>query len=139
MPIMLPYIPDLATPSPNCDCPMAQSRPQLAGRLEGLREQFRANEFPDKAIDLIMSSWRRKTVNNNYNSAWKLWEEWCREKSVHLFAADVSHILGLLASQFEKGKQYRSLNCYHIALSSTHLHTCGWFPSEAAPTCSETS
>ena len=50
--------------------------PAPAGHLEGLREQFsRAKEIPDKAIDLIMSSRRRKTVNNNYNSAWKLWEE----------------------------------------------------------------
>lgn len=63
--------------------------PSSTSRLEG---QFRAKKIPDKAIDLIMSSWRRKRVNN-YNSAWKLWEEWCQEKGVHPFSADVPHIL----------------------------------------------
>jgi len=29
LPILLPNIPDLLTPSPNCDCPVAETRPQL--------------------------------------------------------------------------------------------------------------
>ena len=45
---------------------------------------------------------------------------------MHPFSADVSSILGFLADQFEEGKQYRSLNCYRSALSSTHLPVEGF-------------
>ena len=89
-------------------------------RMEGLRQRFRSREIPVNAISLIMSSWRSKT-NANYNSAWKKWEVWCKQRGAHPFSADVSSILGFLADQFEDGKQYRSLNCYRSALSSTHL------------------
>jgi len=43
------------------------------------------------------------------------------------FHQDVSAVLGFLADQFEEDKQYRSLNCYRSALSSTHL-TIEGFP-----------
>ena len=41
-------------------------------------------------------------------------------------AADVSAILGFLANQFGEGRQYRSLNCYHSALSFTHFPVEGF-------------
>ena len=58
--------------------------------------------IPGNAIDLILSSWRSKT-NSNYNSAWRKWEEWCRQKCMHPYSADVSSILVFLADQFEEG------------------------------------
>ena len=96
-----------------------------AGRMEGLWQHLQSKEIPGNAINLIMSSWRSK-ANSNYNSAWRKWEEWCKQKSMHPFSADVSSILGFLADQFEEGKQYRSLNCYRSALSSTHLPVEGF-------------
>ena len=123
LPILLPDIPDLIIPSPNCDCPVLKTQPQL--RMEGLRHHFRSKEIPNNAIELLMSSWRSKTISN-YNSAWKKWEGWCKQRGMHPFAADVSSILGFLADQFEEGRQYCSLNCYRSALSSTHLPVEGF-------------
>ena len=96
-----------------------------AGRMEGLRHHFRSKEIPNNAIELLMSSWRSKTISN-YNSAWRKWEGWCKQRGMHPFAADVPSILGFLADQFEEGRQYRSLNCYRSALSSTHLPVEGF-------------
>lgn len=95
------------------------------GCMEGLRQQFEAREIPSNAVDLILSSWRSKT-NANYNSAWRKWESWCKQRGAHPFSTDVSSILGFLADQFGEGKQYRSLNCYRSALSSTHLPVEGF-------------
>ena len=98
----------------------SEGQSPLSGRLEGIRQHLTAKQISSKATRLILSSWRDKT-NTNYNSAWKKWENWCRGKHVPPFAADVSAILSFLADEFEEGKQYRSLNCYRSAISSTHL------------------
>ena len=52
---------------------------------------------------------------------WKAWQEWCAERGLHPFAANVSNLLDFLAERFEKGLKYRTLNCYHSALSSAVL------------------
>ena len=98
----------------------SEGQSSLSGHLEGIRQHLTAKQISSKATRLILSSWRDK-INANYNSAWKKWENWCRGKHVPPFAADVSAILSFLADEFEEGKQYRSLNCYHSAISSTHL------------------
>ena len=90
------------------------------GRMEGLRQQFTAQGIPPDTIKLILSSWRQKT-NSNYNSAWRKWEQWCQERDVNPFLASLPDILSFLIKQFQDGKQYRSLNCYRSAISSTHL------------------
>ena len=100
-----------------------QDHPQLAAWLVSGDSSIR--EISEKASELILSSWRLKT-NAVYNSAWRKWEEWCREKDVCSVAAILSGILEFLACQFEKGKQYRSLNVYRSALSSTHLPIKGF-------------
>ena len=98
----------------------SEGQSPLSGRLEDITQHLTAKQISSKATRLILSSWRDKT-NANYNSAWKKWENWCRGKHVLPFAADVSAILSFLADEFEEGKQYRSLNCYCSAISSTHL------------------
>ena len=76
--------------------------------MEGLRRQLLARKIPGKAIELILYSWREKT-NSNYISSWKKWEEWCRNRSVRPFSADIQSVLEFLTVQFE---EYRSLKCY---------------------------
>ena len=100
--------------------PSSNEQSIAVGRMEGLRRRFQSDSIPEKAIELIMCSWREKT-NANYNSAWRKWEEWCRIRNTCAFSADIQSILAFLADEFEKGKQYRSLNCYRSALSSAHL------------------
>ena len=124
LPILLPDIPDLIIPSLNCDCPVLETQPQLvAWKVSGITSV--PKEIPNNAIELLMSSRRSKTISN-YNSAWKKWEGWCKQRGTHPFQADVSAILGFLADQFEEGRQYRSLNYYSSALSSTHLPVEGF-------------
>ena len=94
--------------------------PATPGRLESIRENLRARRIPENASRLIISSWRDKT-NTNYNSAWRKWDAWCAKRGLSSFTADVSAILSFLADEFEAGRQYRSLNCYRSALSSTLL------------------
>lgn len=108
-----------------------RAQPVTAGRMENLRENFRAKGISERAVDLILSSWREKT-NANYNSAWRKWEEWCQERNLCPFSSDIGSVLDFLATQFQEGKQYRSLNCYRSALSSTLLPVEG-FPVGSHP------
>ena len=95
------------------------------GRLQGLRQRFQAGGFSEEAVQLILSSWRSKT-EANYNSVWRKWQTWCVNRDVNPFDADLRHIVGFLADEFKEGKQYRSLNCYRSAISSTHLPIDGF-------------
>ncbi len=71
-----------------------------------------------------MGSWRSKT-NANYNLAWKRWERWCQRRSLCAFSANIQSILEFLATEFQEGKQYCSLNCYRSANSSVHMRIEG--------------
>ena len=90
------------------------------GRVQGIRMHLKTEGISDEAVDLIMASWRSKT-DANYDSAWRKWQEWCSDKGVYPFAADLPSILSFLADQYNEGRAYRSLNCYRLALSSAHL------------------
>ena len=37
------------------------------------------------------------------------------------FSASIANILEFLTEEFKAGREYRSLNCYRSAISSTHL------------------
>ena len=95
------------------------------GRLEALRQRFRAEKISDQAIELILSSWRDKT-NSNYNSVWKAWESWCAATGVHPFLSGISNVLDFLAEKYAAGLKYHSLNCYRSALSSALLPVDGF-------------
>ena len=98
----------------------SEGQSTISGHLEGIRRHLASRKISTAATKLILASWR-DTTNANYNSAWKKWEKWCGEQDVPPFAADVSAVLSFLTHEFEEGKQYRSLNCYCSAISSTHL------------------
>ena len=63
-----------------------------------------------------MESQDRKT----YSSAWRKWTGWCREQQVNPLSASLDSVLNFLASQFDAGLEYRTLNVYHSALPATH-------------------
>ena len=87
--------------------------------------RLKTEEISDEAVDLIVASWRSKT-DANYDSAWRMWQEWCSDKGVYPFAADLPSILSFLADQYKEGRAYRSLNCYRSALSSAHFPIKGF-------------
>lgn len=88
----------------------SSTQPTTVGHKEGLRHQFRAETIPEKAINLILASWREKT-----NTI-----VWCASQNTNPFSANIADILLFL---IQDGRAYRSLNCYRSVISSTHhLH-----------------
>ena len=83
-------------------------------------DSSKQKKFRAKQLSLSYDCGERK------HSAWKKWEEWCRNRSVCPFSADIQSVLEFLTVQFEEGRQYRSLNCYRSALSSAHLPAEGF-------------
>ena len=55
-----------------------------------------------------------------YSSAWRKWTCWCSERQVNPLSASLDSVLNFLASQFDAGLEYRTLNVYCSALSATH-------------------
>ena len=55
-----------------------------------------------------------------YSSAWRKWTCWCSERQVNPLSASLDSVLNFLASQFDAGLEYCTLNVYRSALSATH-------------------
>ena len=109
--------PQLQLPSTN--------NPTSVGHMEGLTGQLRAEAISEGAINLILASWREKT-NATYNSAWRKWERWCAAHTTDPFSASIANVLEFLTEEFKAGREYRSLNCYRSAISSTNLPIQGF-------------
>ena len=90
---------------------------QSVGRMVHLRQSYQSAGISDEATALLLASWRGSTTKN-YNSSWRVWEQWCIQSSTNPISPSLSDILNFIAFQFHQGKQYRSLNCYRSALSS---------------------
>ena len=89
------------------------------GRLERLRERYSGQGFSEQATKLILSSWRAKT-NKSYDSLFGRWDRWCSERGPDPFSGPVSEVANFLASLFQEGYQYNSVNAYRSAISSVH-------------------
>ena len=115
-----------SNPTPLTELQVAHGRePPTTGCMEGLRRQLSAKGAPGDAADLIFHSWRTKT-NSNYNSAWRKWAQRCSNREENPFSAPIASFLGFLDHQFSLGREYRSLNVYRSAISSTHLPVDGF-------------
>ena len=90
------------------------------GRLEGLRQRFRAEDF--RAIDLIFRSWREKT-NTNYKSAWKSWEGWCATRCICPFSANVLEFLSRTALLFHVTNNKPGKCCMQVGNQIDPHHT----------------
>ena len=88
-----------------------------AGRMACLRRHYSLQGLSTRAISLLLSSWRDST-NKNYDSSSNIWERWCSDHHRDSLSPSIGGILDFLAVQFDKGREYRSLNCYRSALSS---------------------
>ena len=89
------------------------------GRLERLRERYSGQGLSEQATKLILSSWRAKT-NKSYDSLFGRWDRWCSERGSDPFSGPVSEVANFLASLFQEGYQYNSVNAYRSAISSVH-------------------
>ena len=101
----------LSSPSP--------AGPPALSRLAHIRKTFSAEGFSEGVIQMLTKSWRGST-ETAYSSAWRTWNSWCAERSLHPLSAPVSEVLEFLLEQFLTGKQYRTLNTIRSAISMTH-------------------
>ena len=94
------------------------STPQV-GRMSdfwGIRSE--SSSISKSAQTLVEASWRGST-EKRYGGAWKSWVEWCGLQGVQATAPSLTHVLNYLASLYDKGAQYRTINLHRSALSAT--------------------
>ena len=80
-------------------------------RLEHLKERLSEQGLSGQAADLILKSWRTKT-NKSYDSLFGQWNRWCVERGSDSFSGPVSTVANFLASLYQDGYQYNSVNAY---------------------------
>ena len=78
-------------------------------RLEHLRERLDEQGLSSQATDLILNSWRTKT-NKSYDSLFGRWNHWCTEQGSNPFSGPVSEVANFLATLYQEGYQYNSVN-----------------------------
>ena len=108
-------------------------QPAATSRLATIREAARSRGRLAHASRLWVSLWRSST-QSSYESAWNIWIRWCQRESLDPLEADEVRVANFLASQFESGKQYRTLNVYRSALSSTLPVRADELPIGQSPT-----
>ena len=109
----------LATPPTRAATPQRTVVPHSASRMEHLRESLAGRGLSSQATRLVMESWRAKT-NKSYNSLFGRWDRWCSERGSDPFSGPVTDVANFLASMFQEGYQYNSVNAYRSAISSVH-------------------
>ena len=77
-----------------------------------------AGNLSESAKNLVEASWRNST-EKRYGGAWKQWTEWCSLQGIQAATPTLANILNYLASLFDKGAQYRTINLHRSALSLT--------------------
>ena len=115
-------------------CGASRSFPSQAGDSEAITKLWLPASGQNDRVQLKVSGctliqkefWRKlftsslhpgEKKKSNYNSSW------CSAANIYqsLCSGFTWSTIGFLAKQFEEGRQYKSLNCYQSAISSTHM------------------
>ena len=88
--------------------------------LSYIREFLRIGGFSEQAIDIMVSSWRRSTINQ-YESHFKKWSDFCDRRKVDPMSYNEVNATEFLTEIFMDGKSYNLINTARSALS-TFLH-----------------
>uniref|UniRef100_A0A1X7VRX6 Tyr recombinase domain-containing protein n=1 Tax=Amphimedon queenslandica TaxID=400682 RepID=A0A1X7VRX6_AMPQE len=88
-------------------------------RVEHLRERLNEQGLSSQATELILSSRRTKT-NKSYDSLFGRWNHWCTKQGSNPFSGPVSEVANFLATLYQEGYQYNSINAYRSAILSVH-------------------
>ena len=87
-------------------------------RLAVVRKRYSARSIPDNVSNLLLGGNRDGTLSA-YQSAWRCWYRWCRERTRDPVNAALSQVLEYLTFLFETGRSYRTINVHRSMLSST--------------------
>ena len=82
-----------------------------------LRSTFSSQGLSSEVSELLLSSWRSKTIQS-YNSLCSKWISWCQPRDRNPFKGPVSDVVNFLAELHSQGYKYRSLNSYRSTISS---------------------
>lgn len=112
---------EVITPSPNCTSPVLTLQPQLV-KWKGLGDSFEQERFQKVLSNSFLSHGGRRqtplTVRHGGNGG---------NGAVHTLPIPFQQVMPkFLMDEFKAGREYRSMNCYHLARSSTHLPIQGF-------------
>ena len=87
--------------------------------VEYLRESLSSQGLSGQATKLILNSWRSEN-SRSYDSLFGQWNRWCSEQGSDPFSGPIREVANFLASLYQEGYQYNSVNSYGSAISSVH-------------------
>ncbi|KAL9957098.1 hypothetical protein ACROYT_G038697 [Oculina patagonica] len=100
--------------------PSSSSGPPVISGLDGYRQNLLADGISEQTSELLRShSWRTGTAGA-YNSAWKQWSSWCRQRKIDPFCSSVASVADYLTEMLKQGKSYRTINSHRSAISAFH-------------------
>ena len=120
LPVLLPHSLDTILPSHNCHNPLQQHHRnwQHGGSLAAIRcTENSARHYQAYLIILEAENKLQLQIKISLEKVGTV----VSSESCQSLSASLPDILSFLTKQFQDGKQYRSLNCYRSAISSTHL------------------
>jgi hypothetical protein len=86
--------------------------------VEYLRRRYKDQQLSEKATELMLASWRAKS-SKAYGSQFQKWIGWCSKRGADPISCPIGEVVNFLADLFSQDHQYRSLNTYRSAISST--------------------
>ena len=91
---------------------------QLAGWLLSTVRGYQTEGISEQTRKILLTAWRPNTTSS-YSSAWNIWRSWSAERvTVNPLSPPLNNILDFFTSQFDEGKEYRTINVYRSALSA---------------------
>ena len=90
-------------------------------RVENIRGQFASTGLSNTAVELLSNSVKASTAKS-YNCSWTIWSRWCDKRQSNPIFCPINEILIFLAEKYSEGKEYRTINVFRSAISSTHIH-----------------
>ena len=85
--------------------------------LQIVREAFRGEGISERAVELIMASWRPGT-QRQYGAYVRQWVRFCSVRDTAPLSPPISVVLDFLSDMFDNGKSYSTINTARSALSA---------------------
>ena len=87
--------------------------------MADLRQTRQMQGLSADTAELWVSAWRSGT-QSAYDSCWRKWASWCRERQINPFQASVENVINFLSHLYTEGYEYSTINNYRSAISAIH-------------------
>ena len=79
---------------------------------------YQTSDVSEQSREILTRAWRKNTTST-YSSAWTQWRSWCGQwVNINPLSPSLTNILDFFASQFQGGKEYRTIYVYRSAPSA---------------------